>query len=117
MIRFPPEQVHRCSLVIEPRQPFVDWHDALHPDADGYAAIALDEGETVFLIPPFDDPDEAHAFVDEHFDVFFTHILEMHCADFQRWPQRRTVEQFRTWFQARIHSLVLDIDREPLRRE
>lgn len=114
MIRHSPEQVLRCSLVVEPLQPFIDWHDALEPDGEGYVEISQDEGETVFLIPPFDDPEESRAYIDEHFDVFFTHVLEMHCTDPKRWPQRRTVGQFRSWFRARIHSLVLDVDPDPL---
>lgn len=113
MVRFPPEQVFRVALVLEPRQPFIDWHDAL--GAPRYEEVSQDEGETVFLIPELVDPAETQAYIDEYFDTFFTQVLEMHCPDFKLWPRKRTAALFRSWFRVRVHSLVIDVDPAPLR--
>ncbi len=81
-----------------------------------YAEVSRDEGETVFLIPELEEPDATRAYVDEHFDTFFTHVLEVHCPNFSLWPRPRTATKFREWFRVRVHSLVLDVDPSPLVR-
>jgi hypothetical protein len=114
-IRAEPEQVFRCAIVLEPREPFHRWFNSLDPDGPPFAAYQDDEGEAIYLVPEMETPATTLAIVDEHYEYFFVSALSAQCTDFSKWPRRRTRRMFDEWFAVRLHSLVFDVDPSPLR--
>lgn len=76
-----------------------------------------DEGPAVYPGPDVGSVEEALAFVQENFDLFFDQELDQWCTDPLTWPAPRTYELFSAWFHVRIHSMVLDTVDAPLELE
>lgn len=98
--------LNRAVLVVRPKQPFLDW--AAQLDDSGLVPNA--EGEqTVYLIPQFDDDDEAQKVLDRVFaEVFERELFGWH-TDESAWPRKRTLALFREWFTVELHSVVEDL--------
>ena len=91
---------------MRPRQPFLDW--AAQLDDSGLLPNAKGE-QTVYLIPQFDDDDEAQRVLGRVFaEVFERELFGWH-TDEAAWPQKRTLTLFREWFTVELHSVVEDL--------
>lgn len=108
--------VNRCAVLLSPKPPYVAWANSLDDDGPRFEDVddPNDDPRQVFLIPDVDQPGQAAAFVDKHFNMFFEEWLESWCTDPSMWPQRRTRRMFREWFEVRIFELVHDTVDEPL---
>jgi len=91
---------------VRPRQPFLDW--AAQVDDSGLVPNV--EGEqTVYLIPQFDDDNEAQKVLGRVFaEVFERELFGWH-TDEAAWPQNRTLALFRKWFTIELHSVLEDL--------
>lgn len=98
--------LNRAVLIVRPRQPFLDWAAQL----DDSGLVPNVEGEqTVYLIPQFDDDDEAQKVLGRVFaEVFERELFDWH-TDEAAWPQKRTLALFRKWFTIELHSVVDDL--------
>lgn len=100
--------INRAVAVIKPRQPYLDWAKRLPDPAEN---LTLDEVRmdcTAILLPEFDTPAEAEAFIAAMADDLFKMELDAWDRDPQNWPVNRTYDTFSEWFDVDIHSIVLD---------
>jgi hypothetical protein len=103
--------INRGALIVRPKQPFLDW--AARLDDSGIVPDA--EGEqTVYLIPEFEDDQEASAVLKRIYAEVFERELWGWHTDESAWPQNRTLAMFREWFDIELHSVVEDIVGEEL---
>ncbi len=72
---------------------------------------------TAILIPEFDDPAEAEAFIAAMADDLFEMELDSWDRDPRTWPVNRSYATFREWFDVEIHSIVLDASDDDIIRE
>ena len=100
--------INRAVVVIKPRQPYLDWASSLPGPADDVTLDELRADCTAILIPDFDDPAEAEAFIAAMADDLFTMALDAWDRDPRTWPVNRTYDTFREWFDVEIHSIVFD---------
>ena len=103
--------VNRCAFTIAPRQPFIDWAQQLQPD-QALALAAFEPG--LYLIPTYEDREEAIEQLAEGFEEIFCAELETWSSDPSTWPSPRSLALFQEWFAFQFFDLVSDHTQEPL---
>ena len=98
--------LNRGVLIVRPKQPYLDWAAAL--DDSGLVPDPDDE-QTIYLIPGFDDDEEAWEIVVEIYAEVFERELDGWDTDETAWPQNRSFEMFKEWFDIELHSVVEDL--------
>lgn len=98
--------LNRGSVIVRPKQPFIDW--ALNLDDSGLAPDA-DGEQTVYLIPEYDSDEHAMQILSLCFDeIFALELASWHLVE-DDWPQKRTFAMFKNWFTLQFNSCVEDI--------
>jgi len=98
--------LNRGVLIVRPKQPYLDWATAL----DDSGILPDPSGEqTVYLVPEFEDDDEAQAVLTTVYsEVFERELLGWH-TDEAAWPRQRDFKTFKSWFSIELHSVVEDL--------
>ena len=73
----------------------------LVPDAKGE--------QTVYLIPGFEDDDEATKILEDIYAMVFELELDGWHTDESAWPLKRSFAMFKEWFDIELHSVVEDL--------
>lgn len=103
--------VNRCAVTLIPRQPMLDW---LLPFVSAAEYQRLQQDSSVYLLPVFNDDQQAWQRLQSVSDRIFSAELELWCRDQQQWPQQRDFSVFLRWFSVHFHPLVADLAPEPL---
>jgi hypothetical protein len=98
--------LNRSVLIVRPRQPMVDWVAGL--DESGLASN-VEGGQTAYLVPEFDDDDEAQQVLEDVFAEVFERELFGWRTDEATWPANRDLALFMQWFEIELHSVVEDL--------
>jgi len=98
--------INRSSVIVRPKQPYIDW--AAQLDDSGVTPDANAE-KTIYLIPEYGDDVEAMEILSRCFDIIFEAELDGWHTDKSAWPKDRTFAMFRDWFEFEFHSLVEDL--------
>jgi hypothetical protein len=98
--------LNRGVVIVRPAQPFLDWATTL----DDSGLVPNSDGEqTVYLVPGFEDDDEAAQVLHLVFAEIFERELDSWHTDDTAWPKQRTFVTFKQWFKIEMHSLVEDL--------
>ncbi|HTT13090.1 MAG TPA: hypothetical protein VMG60_19640 [Burkholderiaceae bacterium] len=98
--------LNRGVLIVRPARPFLEWAAGL----DDSGVLPSIEGEqTVYLVPEFEDDDEAEESLSAAYAEVFERELYGWHTDEADWPQNRTLAMFRQWFTIEMHSVVEDL--------
>lgn len=101
--------INRHAVVVKPRQPLLDWINALYPD------LREDGSETsVYLIKSQFSREDAEKWLKRHFNKIFENELIGRHTDENDWPQKKTYKVFKEWFDIEIHEQVVDMEDEPI---
>lgn len=106
--------INRTVVLLGPRQPFLDWLNNVDPDDEALTVEDLREDNEVFLIPQYNDNSDSEKWVEKRWSFLFEHMLMGWVDDEALWPQERTLEMFREWFEIEIHTMAWDLSDEPL---
>lgn len=98
--------LNRGVLIVRPKQPYLDWAAGL--DDSGLIPDPDDE-RTVYLIPSFEDDDQASEILEEVYAEIFERELDAWHTDESAWPSNRTFAMFEEWFHIELHSIVEDL--------
>jgi len=109
--------LNRSAIILEPKQPYVDWANSLDDGPRYEQAIHDTEAIPIFLGPNVDEESEVESYVAKNYDLFFEEWLEYWCTDPALWPPKRTKKMFREWFTVRIHTMVFDTVELPFELE
>jgi hypothetical protein len=103
--------LNRAALIVRPAQPYMDWAKSL--DDSDVLPDALGE-QTVYLIPEFEDDEQAESVLNQVYAAIFE--LELHGWHTIRpaWPQDRSLAAFNEWFTIEMHTVVQDLQDVPL---
>ena len=98
--------LNRAALIVRPKQPYLDW--AAGVDEEGQ--VPDSEGDqTVYLIPEFENDEEARSVLTRVCEEVFERELEAWHADESAWPHQRDLATFLAWFSVEMHSVVEDV--------
>lgn len=114
MNRTPRFTINRTVVMLAPKQPFLDWLNNVDPDDEALNLEDLREDNEVFLIPQFNDNSDSEKWVEKRWNFLFEHMLMGWIDDEAMWPQDRTLEMFREWFDIEIHTMAWDLSDDPL---
>jgi hypothetical protein len=98
--------LNRSTVMVRPKQPYLDW--AAQVDDSGVVPDPADE-RTVYLIPEYDDDDQAWELLEEIYPEIFENELYGWHTDEDAWPQERSFAMFQEWFEIELNSIVEDL--------
>ena len=106
--------LNRTVVLLGPKQPFLDWLNDVDPDDEPLTVEDVRDDNEVFLIPQFNDNSDSEKWVEMRWSFLFEHMLMGWIDDEAMWPQDRTLDMFREWFDIEIHTMAWDLSDEPL---
>ena len=106
--------LNRTVVLLVPKQPFLDWLNNVDPDDQTLTVEDLRDDNEVFLIPQFNDNSDSEKWVVKRWSFLFEHMLMGWIDDEAMWPQDRTLNMFREWFDIEIHTMAWDLSDEQL---
>lgn len=109
--------IERTAVVLKPTETFLNWlkqNDVLDTLPD-LSLTQLRSNCSVFLVPEFEEPEQAVAYFDERYVEIFEAELSAWDDDRQNWPADRSLQAFWTFFDLEIHDTVVDLDDTPER--
>jgi hypothetical protein len=86
--------VNRSALVVKPRQPLLDWLNAVDPTNVNLTLREVIEDPTIYLIPECDTDDELRRILRRVCEYIFAEQLAGWYTDESVWPQDRSFEAF-----------------------
>jgi hypothetical protein len=111
--------INRSAVILLPKQPFLDWIERVDPVPTGTTLEELRKDQNVFLVSsdkvPF--PSDVRMWVNQRWRILFEHSLNEWFTDETMWPKSRTRKMFHEWFDIEFHSMVWDMEDEPLAYE
>jgi hypothetical protein len=104
------EIMNRSAITISPKQPFIDWANALTPEFPMEINV-LGESHTYLTNPDFDN-------ADKHIKKYSKEIFEEELfgiwTDQNDWPEKLDYKTFCNWFHFEISDWVQDLSNKPL---
>lgn len=98
--------LNRGVVIVRPKQPYLDWATGL----DDSGIVPNPSGEqTVYLIPSFEDEEEAWEILETAHSAIFENELYGWHTDEAAWPRGRDFAMFKEWFTIELHSVVTDL--------
>jgi len=112
--------INRNAILVAYKQPFIDWikraDPAPHPDqgSDDF----YQEENTLYLLPEFGDAKEMWQIIEGCYEDIFANELYSWYTDEDLWPENRSFELFKEWFDIKAHSMIYDlVDDEIVKEE
>ena len=102
--------IDRTAVVLKPTEAFLEWLKAADSDLPDLTLSQLRANCSVFLIPEFDEPEQAVAYFDERHREIFAAELSGWMIDQAQWPQDMGLETFWRFFELEVHDTVLDLE-------
>lgn len=107
--------VDRSAVVLKPTQAFLDW--LRQEGGEGMPDLTLAQLRSncsVFLLPQFDEPEQAVAYFDERHRDIFAAELSGWTVDEAAWPPL-DLHAFWRFFELEVHDTVVDLPEGELR--
>lgn len=101
--------VDRTAVVLKPTDVFLNWLNEHEDNLPDLTIAQLRSNCTVFLVPIFDEPEEAMAYISERYQPIFVAELSSWSSDNSTWP-KIDLENFWQFFELEIHDTVLDLE-------
>ena len=105
MIEYP--SVNRSALIITIKKPFINWIKYIDSEVD-----VITEGfdtKNVYLVPNFEKEELYATFIKEHCSEIFEEELSGWFEDPETWPQDRSWQVFKKWFDYEVQTVVIDM--------
>jgi len=109
------ESINRNAIIIKPKQPLLDWANAIFPGSP-VTLESISEG-TVYLVKERDSNEQIKKWLQKNFDEIFQNELNNWHTDEKDWPTKRTFKNFVEWFDVEIHSVVLDLEDDEVTKD
>ena len=104
------EFLNRSAISVSPKQPFVDWANALTPEFPMEIDVP-GTTHTYLTDPDFEDTDKQ---IKKYYKQIFEEELGGIWTDENDWPQKRNFKTFCEWFHFEISNWVQDLSRKDL---
>ncbi len=105
--------INRNALMLRYNDPAVRWINEADPTPDGDEITAADVNEerTVYLIDNCvgEDARSLERWLRKNYDELFERELDGWYTDPNLWPQDRSLELFRAWFDVELHTVLIDL--------
>ncbi len=110
-------RLRRTALSVRPKQPYIDWANALDEDGPRISQDFAGE-QNIYLVEDMAEGRfDLQAIVEPHYAAIFEEELGAWHRVESDWPTPRNFATFQAWFEVEVHSLVLDLAGGWLRTE
>lgn len=101
--------INRTALTLRPTPALVEWINRIFPnDPITYEDTLGHDDLDIFLIPNFDDIEEAKAWLQENFEPFLRYALNDWCTDETEWPKPLDWDLFERFLEYSLQTVVVD---------
>lgn len=101
--------VDRIVAVLRPTEKMLHWIKDLPNAPDVMTIKNLQTDCTALLLPPFESPKQADAYIKDIYDGIFEGELIAWGIPEADWPQERNYQLFKQWFNVEYHSVLFDV--------
>jgi len=111
--------INRMAIMVKPRKQFWDWVNSTDPSFP-IEKREMDEHfeqSNVYLGPEFGDDHEVERYLEQIYEDIFEDQLNGWWTDESGWPQNRTYQMFREWFEVTYSSMVIDLAPGQIKKE
>ena len=108
--------VNRTAVTIIPKKPFWDWVNSVEPGGEVVSPEKM-EARSIYLIPEFEDLTEGEKYLRSSYDNIFISELDGWYRNESVWPNPRTWEMFKAWFDYQLYDIIYDTEPEELEKE
>ena len=106
--------VDRTAAVLKPTERFLQWLNDSQEDMPDLTLPQLRANCSVFLLPVFDEPEVAVAYIGErHLEIFKAELAGW-TLDESTYPADMGLEAFWQFFELEVHDTVLDLEQGDL---
>lgn len=104
--------IDRTAVVLKPTEVFLNWlkNTDENDDLPDLTLAQLRSNCTVFLVPQFDEPEQAVGYFDEKYERIFAAELSSWAVEQKYWPEDMGLDVFWTFFDLEVHDAVLDLE-------
>lgn len=106
--------INRSAILVRPLKPYLDWASSL---GDDDLLPSGDDDRTVYLVPAFEDDEQAEEVLSRVYETIFENELFGWHTEEAAWPQDRSYDLFLEWFEVEMDSVVEDLSAVPIRDE
>lgn len=101
--------VDRIVAILKPTEKMLSWlkEQPTAPDIATLKNLQLDS--TALLLPAFESPRQAEAYIKQIYNRIFESELISLGLPKEAWPANRSYELFKTWFILEYHSVLFDV--------
>lgn len=110
---FYPQVRNRSIVQITPTKLYIEWLNYISENQSTYTISNLEP--ISFLIEDFDYQYEFENWLSLNFSIMFEIRLNYSCIDKSLWPQIRTLNIFKEWFDIKHSNLILDLEDETIK--
>jgi hypothetical protein len=107
------EPIDRNAILVRPKKPFYEWLNSVYPEDKTHEK----DEHNIYLIREMDHIDEVKKWIQRNFDRLFVNELNDWNTNEDRWPKKRTYKMFSEWFDVEVHSMILDLEDDPVRKD
>jgi hypothetical protein len=100
--------LYRTPLIVRRRQPYIDWANAT--DAEPPMTEELAQTPAVYLVEAAEEDPTVDQLLAEYWLEIFEQELAGWMEDETSWPEGRSLEMFRAWFDVAVGQGVVDLD-------
>ena len=106
--------INRSAILVRPLKPYLEWAASL---GDDDLVPSGDDDRTVYLVPVFEDDEQAEEVLSRVYETLFDNELFGWHTEEADWPQDRSYDLFLEWFEVEMDSVVEDLSAVPIRDE
>lgn len=103
--------VNRNALLVKPKPAYWNWFAQFDNDID---KSSLPDESTIYLIQEQFSDKDVQNWLKKNFDRIFIQELYSWLTDEDCWPKKRTYKMFTDFFEVTNHSMVMDLEKEPV---
>lgn len=102
--------INRSAVILKPKQPFIDWINKFETEN----IITKLKEATIYLVD--DEIDDLEKWLKKNYSDFFELELVEWNTNKKEWPQKRSYNMFKEWFNADISTFIYDLERYPIHK-
>jgi len=109
---FYPMIANRSAVRIEPNKLFIDWLNYIY---EGYVDKSKDVlNASTYLIKDAEKVQKLESWLRRNYVKIFEIELNNYCTDESLWPQKRTYDVFKKWFNIAFSDEIIDLENGPI---
>ena len=104
--------INRSAIAVRPKQPFLAWLKSVEQSNEALSLADLEK--TIYLVPEYDEPEDAEKMLAEAWEGIFNRELFAWYTTEKLWPRGRSLNVFKKWFDYEHFDLVEDMVAGPV---